>query len=165
MMSSDLLLRRKLTLRTGGDQVVFLKRPMESIEHVIMKALLWALYADEYPERSVEIRIGDRYKPDVVSVDTSGNPVFWAEAGKVGEAKIRSLARRFPSTHFAVGKWSTSLEPHAGIIREACSQTNRTAPFDLIQFPADSAERFIVNDRDVVINRSDVEIIQIGPGR
>jgi hypothetical protein len=161
-MSSDLFLRRKLTLRTAGDQVVFVKRPMESIEHVIMKALLWALYAEEYPQRSVEIRIGDRYKPDVVSLDGTDNPVFWAEAGKVGEAKIRSLARRFPSTHFAMGKWDTALEPYAAIIRDACSQAKRRAPFDLIRFPSDSVARFITNDRDVAIDRSDVEIIRIG---
>ena len=41
-MSSDLLLRRKLTLRAHGEQVVFVKKSRESLEHVLMKAFLWA---------------------------------------------------------------------------------------------------------------------------
>lgn len=33
-MSSDLLLRRKLTLRAHGEQVIFVKKSRESLEHV-----------------------------------------------------------------------------------------------------------------------------------
>ena len=36
----------------------------------------------------VEIRVGDRYKPDVVSLDGQGQPRFWGEAGRVGSAAI-----------------------------------------------------------------------------
>jgi hypothetical protein len=41
-MTRDLLLRRKWTLRTGGRQLVLVKKPYESAEHLMMKALLWA---------------------------------------------------------------------------------------------------------------------------
>jgi hypothetical protein len=37
-----------------------------------MKALLWALYLPIYPKLSVEIAIGDRYRPDVVELDLRG---------------------------------------------------------------------------------------------
>ena len=73
-MGSDLLLRRKWTLRAHGRQVVFVKRQNESREHVIMKALLWALYLPEYPHLLVETSIGDRFKPDVVQLAPDGTP-------------------------------------------------------------------------------------------
>ncbi len=58
-MTEDLLLRRKWTLRAHGRQVVFVKKPVESSTHVVMKALLWALYLPQYPDLTVEIAIGD----------------------------------------------------------------------------------------------------------
>lgn len=45
-VTSDLMLRRKWTLRAHGRQVVFVKKANESGEHVLMKALLWALHYD-----------------------------------------------------------------------------------------------------------------------
>ena len=142
-------LRRKLTLRAHGQQVVFVKKKAERLEHVLMKAFLWALYLPSYPDLSVEIAIGDKYKPDVVSTDPLGRPVFWGEAGKVSDEKITSLTRRFRTTHFALAKWAVSLRPHEAAVAEALARHERSAPFDLLAFPPDSPERFI--DRDGTI--------------
>ena len=73
-MTLDLLLRRKWTLRAGDRQVVLIKKPYESTEHVVMKALLWALYLPDYPDLTVEVGVGDRYKPDVVALDSHPPP-------------------------------------------------------------------------------------------
>jgi len=89
---SDLLLRRKWTLKAGNKQVVFVKKPIERSSHILMKAYLWALYLPHYPDLSVEVGVGDRYKPDVIACAADGRPVFWGEAGKVSVEKIRSLA-------------------------------------------------------------------------
>ena len=56
-MSSDLLLRRKLTLRAHGEQVVFVKKSRESLEHVLMKAFLWALYLPVQPLVAVDTKV------------------------------------------------------------------------------------------------------------
>jgi hypothetical protein len=77
-MTDELFLRRKWMLRTQDRQVVFVKKPHESDTHVLMKALLWALYLPAYPELTVEIAVGDRYKPDVVALNARGEPLFWA---------------------------------------------------------------------------------------
>lgn len=50
-MTDELLLRRKWTLRAHGERVVFVKRVSERREHVLMKALLWALYTSIAPRR------------------------------------------------------------------------------------------------------------------
>ena len=143
-MGRERHLRRKLTLRAHGEQVVFVKRKQERIEHVWMKAFLWALYLPSFPDLSVEVSIGAKYKPDVVAMDAvRGRPRFWGEAGHVGVDKIAHLVQQYPRTHFALGKWATSLDPFIEIVEEAVADTTRHAPFDLIRFPDDSAERFL----------------------
>jgi hypothetical protein len=157
-MGSELMLRRKWTLRARGDQVVFVKRRNERAEHVVMKALLWALYLPVYPGLKVEIPVGDRYKPDVVAVDPqAGHPRFWAEAGRVSPQKIEALAKRYRRTHFAIGKWDSALEPLAGTVRRAMEGFERSAPFDLIRFPWDSHLRFIDADGVIDIDFDDLE--------
>ncbi len=167
-MRTDLVLRRKLTLRApapGGPQkVVFVKKQQEGIEHVLMKAFVWALYLPAYPDLAVEIPIGDRYKPDIVQLDARGEPVFWGEAGKVGADKIASLLRRYPDTHFAMAKWAVPLAPFEAIVRDALDGRPRHAPFDLLRLPPDSAERFIAADGTITISFEDVERVRIGAG-
>lgn len=161
-MPSDLALRRTLTLRAHDGRearkLVLVKKRGESIEHVLMKAVLWALYLPEYPEMAVEVGIGDAYKPDLVQLAPppgglaygDPEPVFWGEAGKVSEKKWRSLLRRFPDTHFAVAKWGSpaALRPHAETLRRVLGSRQRPAPLDLLAIPPDAA-RFVAPDGTV----------------
>lgn len=159
-MSSEFVFPRKWTLRAHGQRLVFANDGRESAQHVLMKAFLWALYLPDYPHLSVEIRIGDKYKPDVVALDETSptpKPLFWGESGQVGVAKIRSLARRYRETHFAIAKWDMNLDPLAKIVTEALDGLNRTAPFDLLRFPLDSARRFIDADGYIHLTQADVE--------
>ena len=160
-MRSDLVLRRKLTLRAEGQKVVFVKKRQEGIEHVLMKAFVWALYLPAYPDLAVEIPVGDRYKPDVVGLDARGEPVFWGEAGKVSPDKIDSLLRRYPNTHFAVAKWAAPLDPFVDLVEEALDGRRR-APFDLLRLPPDAGERFIADDGTITLGFDDVERVRIG---
>jgi len=65
-LTEELELRRKFTMRAHGKQKVFIKKSFESRIHVLTKAFLWALYLPVYPELSVEVPVGGRYKPDLV---------------------------------------------------------------------------------------------------
>ncbi len=160
-MSSDLLLRRKLTLRAHGEQVVFVKKSRESLEHVLLKAFLWALYLPDYAPLTVELSIGDKYKPDVVGLDAAGRPRFWGEAGKVGAPKIASLTRRFRHTHFAIAKWGLDLAPFIALVQKALDGLDRSAPFDLLSFPPDSADRFIDPHGHITLTHNDVRWVRL----
>ena len=159
-MTNDLELRRKWTFRAHGKQNVFVKKVLEGDSHVLVKALLWALYLPDYPELSVEIPIGYRYKPDLVQMDDNGKPEFWGEAGKVGARKIRTLVRRFQSTHLVFAKWNMNLIPLQKMIQKEMPVTYRKAPLDLISFPPDSVQRFIRADKTIQITFSDVHILK-----
>jgi hypothetical protein len=156
-MTRDLFLRRKWTLRAHGEQVVFVKRANERREHVLMKAFLWGLYLPDYPDLLVEIPVGDRYKPDIVSLDPWGKPRFWGEAGHVSPSKIRSLVRRYRDTHFALAKWDAVLDPFIETVRDALADFDRRAPFDLLRFPSDSAERFIQEHGQINLKHADLD--------
>jgi hypothetical protein len=159
-MTQDLSLRRKWTLRAHGKQVVFVKKPLESDTHVLTKALVWALFLPDYPDLSIETPIGHRYKPDLVQRSASGEPVFWAEAGRVGKRKMQTLVQRFRSTHFVFAKWNSKLEPFQRILTKASALSRRSAPVDLISFPADSEERFIGRDGTIRITMEELRRIR-----
>ena len=168
-MASDLRLARTLTVRAAdGAKLVLRKKRGESIEHVATKAVLWALYRERYPELAVEVTIGDAYKPDLVMLAPPpgglaygpARPVFWAEAGKVSEAKWRSLFRRFPETHFVSAKW-TRLGPHRALLRRALGRRPRGAPVELLG--VGDPTRFVGADGRVAVPEGAVERVVIAP--
>lgn len=162
-MGNELALRRKWTLRACGRQMIFVKRPHEQTSHVVMKALLWGLYLPEYPDLSIETPLADRYEPDVISFHAEGRPRFWGEAGQVTPTKIRSLAKRYRSTHFAIAKWATRLSPHLAIIKKALVGIDLSAPFDLLIFPKDAADRFIDASGTIQLTHKDLEWVRLEP--
>lgn len=155
-------LRRKLTLRAHEEQVVFVKHAQERIEHVWMKAFLWALYLPDYPDLSVEVSVEDKYKPDVVQrapmrrTPMRKTMVFWGEAGVVGNDKVEDLIRRYPDTHFAFMQWNRSLNPLREQVEAAVHSVSRQAPIDLIRAPEDAADRFVDDRGRVSLTFDDV---------
>lgn len=161
-MPSPQSIPRKWKLRAHGAHNVFAWGMNERAVHVVMKALIWALHLPDYPDLRVEVRIGDKYKPDVVQLNAQQVPEFWGEAGMVSRAKICSLVRRFPHTHFALGKWDTRLDPFVAMVKDALADARRAAPFDLIRFPADSIARFIDDDGHIAITHADLDWVRLG---
>jgi hypothetical protein len=155
-MNSSLQLRQKFTFQAYDRKVVFIKKPMESIHHVIMKALLWALYLPTYPHLVIEMGVGSRYKPDLAEIDSNGRPLFWGEAGRLSNRKMRTLLTRYRRTHFAFARWGTALAPFENRISKAVPKSARKAPADLIIFPEDSDKRFISANGRIELHFSDV---------
>ena len=154
---SEIILPRKWTVRAHGQRMIFLRGLQERAEHVVMKALLWALYLPDYPDLRVEVRVGDHhYKPDVVQVDAAEKPLFWGEAGMVSKKKIETLTRRYRSTHFVITKWNKRLDPLVELVTGALGDVNRDAPFDLISFEPDSFERFFNEKGEVTVSHDDL---------
>lgn len=155
-------LRRKLTVRAQGQTLVLIKRPIESAEHVLQKALLWALYLPRYPQLRVEVPLPQpsRYKPDLLALqpDISGQPepVLWGECGEVAVEKLRFLLSRYRRTHFVFSKWNTRLDPFAELISRALPDQRRSAPVELLGFPASAAD-LIAADGTILLDQLDVE--------
>jgi len=67
--------------RLAGEKLRLWQRRGESYEHILMKALGYAMFAEKYPTLEIEVKVGLRYKPDLVARDASGEFLFWGEAG------------------------------------------------------------------------------------
>jgi hypothetical protein len=167
-MADKFALPRKIKLTAHGQSMVFSKNPRERDAHVLMKAFIWALYLPQYPNLNVEVYVGDRYKPDVVSIDETAGIrdanqrfLFWGESGRVGRDKIISLAKRYPYTHLVIAKWETNLKPLEHRVRKAVADTQRTAPFDLLRFEPGDAERFIDRKGNVKLTHDDIQWVRI----
>lgn len=65
----------------AGKRVRLWQRPGESYEHVLMKALGYAMFVKDYPNLEIEVKIGLRYKPDLIARNDAGEFSFWGEAG------------------------------------------------------------------------------------
>ncbi|GAB4515820.1 MAG: hypothetical protein OHK0046_19890 [Anaerolineae bacterium] len=164
----DPIIPRKWMLRAHGQQNVFTWNRQERSTHTLMKAFLWALYLPQYPQLSIEIFIGDRYKPDVVALPELPDPrqaldapLFWGESGQVGRDKIHNLVRKYKSTHFAIAKWGVSLEMHRRMVEKELKGVARTAPFDLLHFPADSLKRFIDGDGNITVTHAALQWVRL----
>jgi hypothetical protein len=134
-------LRRKLTVRAHGRTLVLVKRPEESGEHVVQKALLWLRYLPRYPGLRVEqhLPFPSRYKPDLYALDATGQrPVFWGECGVVSAEKLRAVLRAHPDCHFVFSKWASRLDLFGALVDDALGAVRRRAPVELVGFPADA---------------------------
>ncbi len=170
---SDPIIPRKWNLRLGETRNVFVWGKQERSVHTIMKAMLWALYLPQYPHLTVEVRIGDRYKPDLVAYAgdeiapvgvhaVTVAPLFWAEAGQVGQEKVKRIVRKYKNTHFAWARWDSDVRHLARhIVKPALQGIERSAPFDLLRIPADAAERFVDNHGTVSITHDDIDWLRL----
>ena len=57
--------KAQLAFRARGQELGLLKAKGESTEHVLMKALLWALFLPTAPDALAEVQVGHRYRPGV----------------------------------------------------------------------------------------------------
>jgi len=91
----------------AGRRVRLWQRTGESYEHVLMKALGYAMFVEEFPVLEIERRVGLRYKPDLVArgSSSSGNNgfeysfAFWGECGQNSVRKTNWLLK-----HAGVGR-------------------------------------------------------------
>lgn len=166
-MLSPILSRRRWKLYAHHQHIVVNYGMGERLVHPLMKAYLWALYLPDYPSASIEIRIGDKYKPDVIAFDTepavyemNPQPLFWGEAGRTGKDKIHSIVKRFPDTHFAMSKWDARLEPYVELVSEALEDVTRNAPFDIISFP-EATKECVDKDGNIIIGFEDIDWVRL----
>jgi hypothetical protein len=111
----------------AGRRVRLWQRTGESYEHVLMKALGYAMFVGEFPALEIERRVGLRYKPDLVArCDGAEFALPFAFWGECGQTAVRKTA------------W---LLKHAGVARLVL--------FKIIGSPAAlvSELRAVVNER------------------
>ena len=122
----------------AGERVRLWQRTGESYEHVLMKALGYAMFSDTYPTLEIEVRVGLRYKPDLVARDAGGEFLFWGEAGSNSLRKTAWLLKHTRIKKLVLFKIGQNANQIVAQLREEIPQKYRQkGRLILINFAAD----------------------------
>jgi uncharacterized protein YaeQ len=150
-MGSALELSELYHFRIAGTRLKLYKRVGESYEHVLLKALGYALFHAAYPAMEIERDLGWRYTPDLIALDGRGGVDFWGECGSVGLRKIAWLAKHSRARRIVFFK--------RGLTDQAAAQF-------VAQLHGEMAERYRPPMRISLVSfdaeRADAELIESG---
>lgn len=82
-----------------------------------MKALGYAMFADEYPGLEIEKDVGLKYKPDLVSFAPDNAFRFWGECGQVSIKKTHWLLKHTRTERLVLFKIGLSGEHFTSQLR------------------------------------------------
>ncbi|HEY0174329.1 MAG TPA: hypothetical protein VGB98_25160 [Pyrinomonadaceae bacterium] len=134
----------------AGRRVRLWQRRGESYGHVLMKALGYAMFAREYPNLEIELPVGLRYKPDLVSLNDAGSGapragarfLFWGECGMVSMRKVAWLLKHGDTERLVLFKIGCGVRAYARELRDSVEPRYREAGrLALVNFADDIAER------------------------
>lgn len=125
------------------------QRAGETYEHVLMKALGYAMFVGEYPELEIELAVGLRYKPDLVALNDAagGRPLagprflFWGECGLVTMRKVAWLLKHGDTGRlvlFKIGSGPAFIRELRASVEPRYRERGRLT---LVNFAADIRER------------------------
>jgi hypothetical protein len=99
----------------------------ESYEHVLMKALGFAMFVETHPRLQVELRVGMRYKPDLVSLSADGAIEFWGECGLNTTRKTAWILKHAGAKRLVLFKIGQNSGQISRQLRDAIPEKYRTA--------------------------------------
>ncbi|KAG7356181.1 hypothetical protein IV203_000867 [Nitzschia inconspicua] len=108
------------------------KKRMESLQHVLTKAVLWKLFYDDYDRMDIECDIGDPdYLPDVVGWNgMEPLPLFWGESGRMKPHKALDLMQRYPHARIVHCRWGMEIDTFARPMLEFLLQQHEEGRLD-----------------------------------
>ncbi len=134
----------------AGRRVRLWKREGETYRHVLLKALGYAMFVEEYPDLEIELPVGLRYKPDLVALAADGDGLnqrgarfrFWGECGLVTMRKVAWLLKHGQIERLALFKIDCGVVPLVKELREAVGARYRQAGrLTLVNFVGDIEAR------------------------
>jgi hypothetical protein len=126
------------------------QRRGESYGHVLMKALGYAMFVGEYPNLEIELPVGLRYKPDLVSLNEGEGGVpragarfhFWGECGTVSMRKVAWLLKHGDAERLVLFKIGSGVTAYTRELRDSVEPRYRErGRLTLVNFAPDIAGR------------------------
>lgn len=109
----------------AGEKVRLWRRTGESYEHVLMKALGYAMFVGEFLDLEIETKVGLRYKPDLVARSANGDFKFWGEAGDNAFRKTLWLLKHARVERLVLFKLNVNGEQFVKQLREEIPEKYR----------------------------------------
>ncbi len=102
----------------AGKRMRLWHRQGESYEHILMKALGFAMFSAKYLTLEIEVKVGLRYKPDLIARNASGDFLFWGECGSNSLRKTVWLLKHTRTQKLVLFKINQNLEQLTKQLRE-----------------------------------------------
>ena len=124
-----------------GKKVKIWQRVGESYEHILMKALAFALFIDEYPDLQIETSVNLRFKPDLIVWDGDREFQLWVECGANSLRKTAWILKHTQTKKLVLLKIGQNSEQLVKQLREIIPAKNRqTERLILINFVTSIAD-------------------------
>jgi hypothetical protein len=101
----------------NGENVKLWQRTGESYQHILMKALGYAMFVKDYPDLQIETPVGLRYKPDLIVVSDQRDYKFWGECGQNAVRKTVWLLKHTDVEKLVLFKIGQNVEQIAKLLR------------------------------------------------
>jgi uncharacterized protein YaeQ len=111
----------------AGCRVRLWQRAGESFEHILMKALGYAMFVRRYPHLEIETKVGLRYKPDLIARNENGEFDFWGEAGANSLRKTHWILKHTRTEKLVLFKIGCNAEQLIKQMREEIPAKYRAA--------------------------------------
>ncbi len=95
----------------AGKRVRLWQRTGESYEHILMKALGYAMFVGKFPTLEIETKVGLRYKPDLIARNADSDFLFWGEAGANSIRKTVWLLKHTRTEKLVLFKIGQNIQP------------------------------------------------------
>lgn len=102
----------------AGKRMRLWQRQGESYRHILMKALGFAMFSRKYQTLEIEVRVGLRYKPDLIARNAAGEFLFWGECGANSLRKTAWLLKHTRTQKLVLFKIGQNLEQLTKQLRE-----------------------------------------------
>lgn len=109
----------------AGERVRLWQKPGESYEHVLMKALGYAMFVEDYPHLEIEKVVNLRYKPDLIVQNGERDFDFWGECGQNAIHKTHWILKHTRTEKLALFKIAINAEQLIKQIREEIPEKYR----------------------------------------
>ena len=110
----------------AGKKVKIWQREGESYEHILMKALGYAMFVGEFPDLEIETSVNLRYKPDLIVLGEDRSFKFWGECGQNSIRKTAWLLKHTRTEKLVLFKIGMNGVQLAKQLREAIPTKYRT---------------------------------------
>ena len=137
----------------SGRRVRLWQRNGESYEHVLMKALGFVLFVNNFPALEIEKNVGLRYKPDLVAQNLAGEFLFWGECGANSIRKTAWLLKHAKVEKMVLFKIGQNVNQLIVQLRtEIPARYRQNQKLSLINFVSNIANLTVSKKIDVVIS-------------
>lgn len=95
----------------AGKRVRLWQRGGESYEHILMKAIGYAMFVGAHPRLEIETKIGLRYKPDLIARNGDDEFDFWGECGQNAIRKTHWILKHTRTRKLVLFKIGFNADP------------------------------------------------------